>query len=113
MQKELELKPAEVVANLILDWMRNYGQTWKGAKEPVLTCDLTKAELEQFRDTPMDVPYYPLHTQGIERAVKEVTGASEAVYGFERREGFIRTRAENRKLMPAICSKKMLQNLLQ
>ena len=24
-QEELELKPAEVVANLILDWMRNYG----------------------------------------------------------------------------------------
>jgi hypothetical protein len=23
-QEELELKPAEVVANLIIDWMRNY-----------------------------------------------------------------------------------------
>ena len=87
--------------------------SWKGANKPVLTCDLTKAELEQFRDTPMDVPYYPLHTQGIERAVKEVTEASEAVYGFELRDGFIRTRAENRKLMPALCSKKNLQNLLQ
>ena len=43
---------------------------WKGAKEPILACDLTKAELEEIRNTPMVVPYYSLHTQGIERAVK-------------------------------------------
>ena len=85
---------------------------WKGAREPILTCDLTKAELEEIRSTPMVVPYYPLHTQGIERAVKEVTEASEAVYGFERRDGMIRTRAENRKLMPALNSKKCLEYLL-
>ena len=85
---------------------------WKAAKEPILACDLTKAELEEIRNTPMVVPYYSLHTQGIERAVKEVTEASETVYGFERRDGMIRTRAENRKLMPALNSKKCLENLL-
>ena len=80
--------------------------------EQILACDLTKAELEEIRNTPMVVPYYSLHTQGIERAVKEVTEASETVYGFERRDGMIRTRAENRKLMPALNSKKCLENLL-
>ena len=62
---------------------------WKGAMETVLTCNLTREEIIAFRDAPMKVPYYCLHTQGIERAVKEVTAASEAVYGFERRDGFI------------------------
>ena len=45
---------------------------FRRAHEPVLTLKLTKEELIQFRNQPMDVPYYPGHTQAIERAVKEV-----------------------------------------
>ena len=86
---------------------------WKRAKEPVLTCKLTKEELKQFKKEPMQVPYYCLHTQGIERAVKETTAASETVFGFDKRDGFIRGRAENRRLMPALKSKKCLEKLLQ
>ena len=86
--------------------------SWKGAKEPILTCGLSREELALFKEKPMEVPYYCLHTQGIERAVKQVTEASEAVYGFERRDGFIRTRAENRQLMPDFSSKKSLEKLL-
>ena len=44
--------------------------SWKGAKEPVLTCKLSREELLQFREVKMEVPYYPVHTQAIERAVK-------------------------------------------
>ena len=85
---------------------------WKGAKEPVMTCHLTKDEIKQFKKEPMQVPYYPLHTQGIERAVKETTKASECVYGFERRDGYIRGRAENIRLMLVLDSKKCLDKLL-
>ena len=46
---------------------------WKGSKEPVFTCRLTKQEINSFKETPMVVPYFCLHTQGIERAVKEVS----------------------------------------
>ena len=42
----------------------------------------------------------------------QVTAASEAVYGFHRRDGFIRTRAENRELMPIFNSKQDLEKLL-
>ena len=45
---------------------------WKNAKEPVLSCKLSKEEICSFREKPMEVPYFCLHTQGIERAVKEV-----------------------------------------
>ena len=45
--------------------------------------------------------------------MKEVTETSEAVYGFERRDGFIRARVKHRKLVPTLCLKKCLQNLLQ
>ena len=44
-----------------------------------MTCSITKEELVKFREVPMEVPYYCLHTQGIERAIKEVTEASESV----------------------------------
>ena len=53
----------------------------------------------------MEVPYYPVHTQAIERAVKEVTEASAAVNGFERRDGWVRAQAKNRELMPKPTSK--------
>ena len=83
------------------------------AREPVLTCSLAKEDIERFRDNPMNVPKYCLHTQGIERAVKEVTQASESVYGFERRDGFIQGRAENRSLMSSLDTKMSLENLVK
>ena len=39
---------------------------WKNAKEPVLSCKLSKEEISSFREKPMEVPYFCLHTQGIE-----------------------------------------------
>ena len=45
---------------------------WKGSKEPVLTCHFSKEEIKACLDTPLKVPYFCLHTQGIERAIKEV-----------------------------------------
>ena len=55
---------------------------WKKAKEPVLSCKLTKPEICSFRDTPMQVPYFCLHTQGIERAVKEVCISLHIIKSF-------------------------------
>ena len=46
---------------------------WNGAKEPVLSCQLRREEVVSFRDIPMVVPYFCLHTQGIEHAVKEAS----------------------------------------
>ena len=45
---------------------------WDNAMEPVVTASLSKPQLEQYREEPMLVKYYCCHTQGIERAVKEV-----------------------------------------
>ena len=87
--------------------------TWKGAQEPVLSCKLTKAELMGIKAEAMKVPYYPVHTQGIERAVKEVTEASQAVFSFSWRDGFIWAEAENGELMPILSSKKQMGKLLE
>ena len=84
---------------------------WEGATEPVLTSDLTKEELDKFRGAEMKVPYLCNHTQGVERAIKEVTEASAAVYGADRRDGFIRGRAAHRELMPRLNSKQDLAKL--
>ena len=86
---------------------------WSSAHEPLLSCYLSEREVKEIKEVPMVVPYYCLHTQGIERAVKEVTEASEAVYGFDRRDGFIRARANHRELMPVLHSKKDLKGLFQ
>ena len=56
---------------------------WDGATEPIITCQITTAELEKFRESPLEVEYFPCQTQMIERAVKEVTAAAGAVCGAE------------------------------
>ena len=85
---------------------------WDRAQEPLLTCTLTRKEIKEFYVKPMEVPYQCGHTQPIERAVKEVTAASSSVYGEERRDGWIRSRAANREIMPMCSTKRDLFGLL-
>lgn len=87
--------------------------SWEKAKEPLLTCSLTKEEIKSFNEEPMKVPYHCLHTQGIGRAVKETTNATGSVFVFERRDGYIWGRIENISLLPTLNSKKCLENLLK
>ena len=74
--------------------------------EPVLTLSLSAEDLRMFKTDPMEVVDVPVHGQGVERCVKEVTAASEAVYGYERRDGFIRARIAHRQLTGKVRSKK-------
>ena len=78
---------------------------WDGATEPIITCQITTAELEKFRESPMEVEYFPCHTQMIERAVKEVTAAAGTFCEAEQRDGFIRGRAKHVEMVPKINSK--------
>ena len=48
--------------------------------EPVLTCELTNEELMHFYEQPMQVPVIGLHTQNIERCVKQVIVIHNKVY---------------------------------
>ena len=59
----------------------------------------------------MEIPYQCGHTQPIERAVKEVTPASRSVYGEERRDGWVRSRAANKEIMPVCGTKRVLLGL--
>ena len=35
---------------------------WKGAKEPVLTCKLTKEQIKEIKEEPLKAAYYSVHT---------------------------------------------------
>ena len=48
---------------------------------------------------------FPCHTQTVELWVKLVTQASAAVCGQTSRDGFIRSRLESRRIMPAFDTK--------
>ena len=75
---------------------------------------MTKAELQELEERPMDMQhYYPCHTQTIEleRAVKGMTAAADAVCGAERRDGFIRDRVLHLELVPRINSKQDLTGM--
>ena len=85
--------------------------SWDDSHEPVGTCHMTRDELLRLKDSPMLVDKLYVHTQAIERAVKEVREASGEIFGFEKRDGFIRARADNRKLVPKLTSKKDLNAL--
>ena len=79
--------------------------------EPVFTCKLPQSELRKVLDNPLEIPYYPLHSQSTERAVKQVTEAAAAVCGPEKRDGYVRARVAHREIMPVFQSKKDLKQL--
>ena len=80
--------------------------------EPVLTCPLSVAEINVFKEKPMVVPHRPVHGQSMERAVKEVTRACESVFGEEARDGFIRAGIANRQVMPKNETKRNLARMV-
>ena len=79
--------------------------------EPVYTCELSLSEIKEFLEAPMVMPYRPVHGQSMERAVKEVTRACEAVYGEAARDGFIRAGVASRQVMPKNRTKKDLARM--
>ena len=58
-----------------------------GVCEPLLTLDFSVDELQNSLLTgeKINLPDFPSHSQGVKRAVKLVTEASQSVYGFEAR----------------------------
>ncbi|KAG7155497.1 hypothetical protein Hamer_G031753, partial [Homarus americanus] len=56
-----------------------------GSLRPPMTTSLTSQELRNLKETPMQVPKWPSHTQSVERCVKMVTEAAGHVYSHERR----------------------------
>lgn len=86
---------------------------WNEAHEPVLTCSLSRQDIEDFKDKPMEVPYFCGHTQPIERVIKQVTAACSAVFGEDRRDGWIRARVRNTETMPVCNTKRDLLRLLE
>ena len=74
--------------------------------EPVLTTELTEEELRQLYVKPMSgIPDFRLDTQSIERCVKQVTRACATVYGYQKRDGFIRASAYHRERLPVFNTK--------
>lgn len=78
--------------------------------EPPLTMDVTDDDIQQFVKSggqcTIEFGKYSCHTQSVERSVKIVTEASQAVCGQLNRDGFIRSRLEGRRLMPVFNTKK-------
>ena len=57
--------------------------------EPPIFEELSNVEIEQIVFETMKIPECLCHTQCVERYAKLVTEASEAVYGAEKRNGWI------------------------
>ena len=84
--------------------------TWKvkEAHEPILTCKLTREQLEELLSKPSDVPKFSNHTQSTERCVKQFTEAAAAVVGQDRRYRFVRARLHSREGIPVFKTKKQI-----
>ena len=81
---------------------------WKSEKvyEPVFTIKMSIEDIKQLVTTPLQIPPFSLHTQSCERAVQEVSKASNEVYGETRRDGWVRARVAHREVLPVFGSKK-------
>ena len=75
--------------------------------EPPLTLDCSEDELQNSLLTgeKINLLDFPSHSQGVERAVKLVTEASQSVYGFEARHQQILVKVLCQQLRPAFSSK--------
>ena len=75
--------------------------------EPPMTLALSDDELRGLVEKPLLVPFYPCHTQAVERAIKLVTEAAGSVVGAKSRDGYIRQKIKSRK---EVCLKGSKQN---
>ena len=82
--------------------------SWQPDQEqkPVFTYSLTRKEIDMIQVKPYDVPGFSIHTQSIERAVKQLAEAVAAAVGQQARDGFIRARTHYREAMPSFSQKK-------
>ena len=80
--------------------------SWDKCYEPVFTCNMDKREIRRFRNTPMVVPYFPIHTQSTERAIQIVSQAAKMVVGQEKRDGYVRQTICSRDRFPIVENKK-------
>ena len=85
---------------------------WSDLHEPNFTCSLSTGEIINLVDNKLELPSYPNHGQSIERIVKEVSNAAKKVFGFERRDGYIRAKIKSRDIMPKQTSKKSLMKMI-
>ena len=74
--------------------------------ESICTCNLSKTDIKAIIQQSLQVPFYLLHTQSTERAVKLTTEVSNSVFDFDKHNGFILSMFENRQKTPSLCSKK-------
>ena len=84
-----------------------------GVCEPPLTRNFSDNELQNSLLTgeKINLPDFPSHSQGVERAVKLVTEASQSVYGFEARHEHILAKVSCQQLRPVFSSKSSYMEL--
>ena len=80
--------------------------------EPILTCDIKTDQLDSLLTNKLAKVEVECHTQSCERAIKITTEASSKVFGFENRDGYIRSQLKSRNLVSEITSKKSLFGML-
>jgi hypothetical protein len=87
----------------LIDWQNTV------VTEPPLTINVSEATIRLYvathGDCTVEFDRYPCHTQAVERSVKIVTEASQALCGQQARDGFIRSRLEGRMIMPVFNTK--------
>ena len=80
----------------------------KESFEPIFTHKMHSDTIKSFHEFPLNVPYFPIHSQSTERAVQHVSKASMAVFGQDKRDGFVKGMLAHREKYPVIGSKKTL-----
>ena len=69
---------------------------------------MDKREIRRFRNTPMVVPYFPIHIQSTKRAIQIVSQAAKMFVGQEKRDGYVRQTICSRDRFPIVENKKTL-----
>ena len=82
--------------------------SWDDLHEPIITAKMSTETIKSFKNSPIKIQRFPIHTQSTERAVQHVSKACMMVYGQEKRDGFVKGMIAHRENFPVIGSKKTL-----
>ena len=72
----------------------------KKGDEPPLFASISLKDLEKKAKEGPIKWQFPCHTQNVERMIRSVSEAAANIAGFDRRDGFVRTKLKSRKEMP-------------
>ena len=80
--------------------------------ESILTCDLKADDIRNIIMNRLELPAFPVHTQSVERAIRDLTEVCGKICGHAERDNYLRACVASRNIFPKAETKKDFASLV-